>query len=275
MNMMKKLTALTLAVLMMLTMISIPAMAAIHTTVKTTNKGDTLALRKGPHKGNTPIVGYVKNGTKIELLSTDDDDDGEAWNKVRVTANGNVGYLKNKYIKYFGLSNAGGELDKHEDDDWDFSNSGDNDGHGSGSTSGGSSGSGTSSTSLKFAVVACRVGGSVNIRSGAGTGHKVVGSGRNGDRMHVSGKNGSWYKVSFANKSISGYIHSDYVTEGFPGQVVANGVNMRKGGGTSYATIQKLGRGDKIRILSHGSSWSHIIVNGTKGWIFSKYIEET
>ena len=260
---MKKLTAMVLVALLIAGIIAMPVLAeSIKTTVTTTNGGDVLNVRKGPHKGNTPVVGYVRNGTRIILLSTDDEYEPEAWNRIRIEATGAVGYLKNKYIRYFGLDNSDGELDKHEDDDWDYSDSGDNDGQ---------TGSG-SSTSMTYASISCKEGGSVNVRSGSGTSYKVITSGTNGDRLHILSKHGSWYKVKFANRNVTGYVHSDYVSEGFSAEINANGVNFRRGAGTNYASIRKLSRGTYVYLLSKSGSWSRIKVGSTYGWVSSQYI---
>ena len=261
----KKMTAVVLVMLMVLALGAPMALAAINTTVTTTRSGDVLNLRKGPHKGNTPVVGYVRNGTKIALLTTDDEDDGEAWNKVRVVATGAVGYLKNKYIRYFGLDNSDGEIDDEEDDDWDFSDAGDNDGSQGTGSSGGAVGS-------SYARISCKTGGTVNVRSGAGTSYRVVGSGTNGERLSILSQHGSWYKVKFDNRSLSGYVHGDYVREGLSATISANGVNFRSGAGTGYRSLRKLDRGDEVILLSKSGNWSRIKVGSTYGWVYSQYV---
>ena len=272
--MMKKLTALILSVLLIMTAIAVPAMAAsISTTVKTTNKGDVLNVRKGPHKGNTPVVDYVQNGTKITLLTTDDDDDPEAWNKIKVDKTGAIGYLKNKYIKYFGLSNAGGEIDRREDDDWDYSDSYDNDGRGGSGSALDSSGSGSKKKELvRFALVSCRVGGSVNVRAGAGTKHRVVGTATNGELMRVERDGNDWYRAAFIDKRLDGYIHADYVVEGVPAELTSSGVNLRKGPGTSHTSLRKLSKGESVTLLAEEGDWYEIQIGRTTGWVFYKYL---
>ncbi len=272
--MLKKITSLVLAVLLALSMAAMPALAAsISTTVKTTNRGDVLNVRKGPHKGNTPVVDYVTNGTKITLLTTYDSDEGEAWNKIKVNKTGAVGYLKNKYIKYFGLNNGGGEVDPEEDDDWDYSDSDDNDGKRGSGTAAGSGSSGVKTTAVKYGEVSCRNGGSVNIRSGAGTGYKAVGTGSYGDYLDVKGVKGDWYKVSFQNKKLSGFIHKDYFKEGVGAIIRGNGVNMRKGAGTGYSVVRTMKSGDEVRVLSKSGSWSRVKYgSGTYGYVFSSYV---
>lgn len=267
----KKITSLVLAVLLALSMTALPALAAgISTTVKTTNKGDVLNVRKGPHKGNTPVVDYVTNGQKITLITTDDEDNPEAWNKIKVNKTGAVGYLKNKYIKYFGLSNRDGEIDSREDDDWDYRDSDDNDGK-KGSSTGGGSSAGANATSLKYGEVSCRAGGSVNIRSGAGTGYKVLGSGLLGDRLNVLGVKGDWYKVKFQDRSLSGFIHRNYMAEGIGATVAGSSVNMRKGAGTGYSVIKSLPSGTSMLVYRKSGNWGRVKVGSTYGWVYSTY----
>ncbi len=270
----KKITSLVLAVLLALSMIAMPALAAsISTTVKTTNKGDVLNVRKGPHKGNTPVVDYVQNGTKITLMTTNNKNDPEAWNKIKVNKTGAVGYLKNKYIKYFGLNNADGEVDPDEDDDWNYRDSDDNDGKRGNGTAAGGGGSGVKTTALKYGEVSCRIGGSVNIRSGAGTSHKAVGTGKLGDYLDVLGAKGDWYKVKFQGKNLTGFIHKDYFTEGIIASIRGNGVNMRKGAGTGYAVVRTLKAGEEVRVLSESGSWSRVKYGtDTVGYVYSSYV---
>ena len=63
-------------------------------------------------------------------------------------------------------------------------------------------------------------GSVVNVRSGAGTNHDVIGAAYKGQTFPVLGKENGWYKISF--NSASGFVSGDYVTlEG--GEVVTSG----------------------------------------------------
>lgn len=251
--------------------LSAPALAAsISTTVKTTRSGDTLYVRKGPHKGNTPTVGTVKNKQKITLIEINDEDDPEAWSKIKVNSTGAVGYLKNKYIRYFGLDNSDGEIDKKEDDDTDYRNASDNDGK-KGSSSGSSS-SGSSSTSATLGRVSTKNGGKVNVRKSGSTSASIVSSAYDGDKLTIVSKKSSWYKVKI--DGVTGYIHANYVTEGLRAWTTAqSGVNLRKGAGTKYGVIKTLDYDTDIVVLSRSSNWSRVRTGGSTGYISNSYYQ--
>lgn len=266
MIMARKSLSVILALLLALSVFSaVPALAAsIKTTVKTTNPGDTLNVRKGPHKGNTPVVGYVKNGHAITLIDWEDEDDPESWSKIRVSSTGAVGYLKNKYIKYFGLSNRSGEIDPDEDDDYDYSDADDNDGK----TGSGSSGSSGGSS---LGIVVTNNGGSVNVRKSASTSSAKVTTAYTGEYLTILGSSGSFYKVRTSSGKV-GYIYKTYVDEGIPGHVSA-GVNLRKGAGTGYGVIRTLRAGTSVRVYAKSGKWSRVKTGSTYGWVYSEYVK--
>lgn len=53
-------------------------------------------------------------------------------------------------------------------------------------------------------------GSAVNVRSGAGINHDIIGSVYRGQILPVLGKENGWYRISFNNAS--GYVSADYVT---------------------------------------------------------------
>jgi len=55
-----------------------------------------------------------------------------------------------------------------------------------------------------------KVSSTLNVRSGAGTQYKIVGSLKNGAKVTVLGKSGSWYEIKYG--SITGYVSGQYLT---------------------------------------------------------------
>jgi uncharacterized protein YgiM (DUF1202 family) len=49
----------------------------------------------------------------------------------------------------------------------------------------------------------------LNVRSGAGTQYKVVGSLKNGTKVEVLDKSGSWYRIKYG--SMTGYVSGQYL----------------------------------------------------------------
>ena len=264
----RKVLALTLALLMAITVLSVfPAMAAsISTRITTTRSGDKLYVRKGPHKGNTPTIETVKNNQRVTLISIRDEYDPEGWSKIKVDSTGSVGYLKNKYITYFGFSNSDGEVDPNEDKYYDYSNSPDNDGY-----KGGGSSSGSGGSTGTYGVVVTRNGGSVNIRKSASASSSSLGKVNTGASITILGKSGAWYRVETAY-GVVGYIHGDYVQEGIWAYTTApTGLNLRTGAGTGYGIIKSLPYYTSVQILSRTSSWSYVRAGGSYGYISNNY----
>lgn len=262
----RKVLSLILAVLMALGMFgSIPALAAsIRTSVTTTNPGDTLRVRKGPHKGDTPTVDFVVNRQSVILMDWGDEDDPEDWAKIKVVSTGAIGYLKNKYIRYFALDNYDGELDPDEDDDEDYRYADDNDGRRGSSTGGGSS----SSSISGFARVNTN-GGSVNVRKSASSSGARLGTASNGERLSILSKKGSWYRVKTA-KGLTGYVYGSYVSEGAYAHTTAR-VNFRKGAGTGYGVIRTLPTGTSFTAYYNTGKWTRAKVGSTYGYIYNTY----
>jgi uncharacterized protein YgiM (DUF1202 family) len=257
-----------LALMIALSCVLVPGAlaASISTTVTTTRPDDTLYVRKGPHKGNTPTVGTVQNGDRVTLLEINAEWDPESWSKIEVRATGAVGYLKNKYIAYFELDNSDGEVDEYEDDGFDYSSADDNDGY-----KGSASSTGSSSSSASLGRVQTVYGGDVNVRRSASTSSSVIGSAYDGERLTLLGTSGTWYRVKTSD-GITGYIHGNYVAEGIPAYTTASsGVNFRRGAGTGYGIISTLPYGTSITVLSRSANWSRVRAAGTTGYINNSY----
>ncbi len=57
----------------------------------------------------------------------------------------------------------------------------------------------------------------LNLRSGPGRNTKSIGTLVYGERLWIYGKSGNWYFVRSINRpGTNGYVHSDYVTLGYP-----------------------------------------------------------
>lgn len=135
-----------------------------------------------------------------------------------------------------------------------------------------------------------KVSDTLRVRSGPGTGYKVVGYLNNGDKVTIleTKKVGSstWGKIS------TGWISMSYVTLDqnnttpsnppantetpiATGKIynVKNQLRIRKGPGTSYAIAGYLNNGDKVSIFEEkkvgSSTWYRI----DKGWISKSYVK--
>lgn len=144
----------------------------------------------------------------------------------------------------------------------------------------------------------------LNVRAGAGTGHKVVTSFRNGQTFNIYGKENGWYKVDYSlnGSTYYGYISGDYVkvleefnkpnppevekpsvpenggnqTTTREGQVIgiSSRLNVRSGAGTNYSVVTTITNNTKLTINSESNGWYNITLsNGKTGYVSSKYVK--
>lgn len=199
--------------------------------------GETLNLRSGPGTGYS-VKGSVKNGATVKVLNTEDD-----WVKVTVSSSGKTGWIKAKYIGgsassgsgssgKSGSSKSGGSSTQSV---YRVSGASLNVRKGAGTGYGvvtslpagtafkvtGSSGNWyriatfggvTGWVSKNYAASgasASVTASSLNMRSGAGTGYRVVRSLGYGARVTVSAVTGGWAKVSYGGNT--GYVSLKYL----------------------------------------------------------------
>ena len=125
--------------------------------------------------------------------------------------------------------------------------------------------------------------GSVNMRRGASTSHKIVTKLKKGTKVDVLKKmSNGWYQVKYNGKI--GYISGKYLklttklssTKVNKKGTTTGSVNMRSGASTSYKIVTKLKKGVKIDVLKKMSNgWYQIKYNGKTGYISGKYLKLT
>lgn len=116
---------------------------------------------------------------------------------------------------------------------------------------------------------------SLNVRSGAGTGYRVIGSKDRGDKVEILESLSGWYKIRYG--TATGFVSKDFIdsmnTPTAPvvpklkkGRVTADSLHIRKTpGGTSVGEYTK---GEVVVILGISGSW----YKTDKGYSSSKYI---
>jgi|GEM_PF-2007645 len=136
-----------------------------------------------------------------------------------------------------------------------------------------------------------KVSSTLNVRSGAGTQYKVVGSLKNGAKVTVLGKSGSWYKIKYG--SITGYVSGQYLvvsssssnsgsgstTPAEPSPATQTGtvkvsstLNVRSGAGTQYKIVGSLKNGAKVTVLGKSGSWYEIKYGSITGYVSGQYL---
>ena len=216
--------------------------AAGAESVKLAYKGGSLNLRTGAGT-NYGINGYVHNGDSITVLEK-----GSSWSKIRVS-DGRIGYIKNLYISGNGSLYADG----------------------------------TSyySGSKKGTITTKYSGSTVNLRAGASTSTKSMGSVKSGESVRVLGENGSWYLIE-KKDGTQGFVYKTYVsTSGVnpsvsvKAKVTGSVVYMRAGAGTKYSPVTMLSKGTVVKVLSTSNSkWWKVSYGSYTGYMSSRYLKK-
>lgn len=121
---------------------------------------------------------------------------------------------------------------------------------------------------------------SLRLRSKPSTSSATLDTAPRGEIVVVSGKTGSWYKVTY--DLTEGYMHESYldlftqknVELGY-GRVNANKVNIRSGPGTTYKAVDQANSGNKAYIIGFNNQWYKVIIGSQIGYIRSDYLDLT
>jgi uncharacterized protein YraI len=123
----------------------------------------------------------------------------------------------------------------------------------------------------------------LNIRTGPGTGYRVLGSAIRGTVLQTLGpKSGSWVQVRF--KSRNGWAHGRYLRESSTATttssntssqtryVTASRLNVRSGPSTRYRRIGSLARGTRVNVIDSSGSWRKVQLSSGSGWVHGRYL---
>ncbi|WP_338658213.1 SH3 domain-containing protein [Paraclostridium sordellii] len=203
----------------------------------------SLNIRSGPSTGNS-VIGSLKNNEKVEVIS-----ESNGWSKIKY--NGKEGYVSSTYLKD---SNEGGTSKPDE----------------------------KPSVETKIKVV---VATSLNVRSGPSTGHGIIGSLNNNEKVEVISESNGWSKIKYNGKE--GYVSSTYLKDSNEGGtskpdvetkikvVAATSLNVRSGPSTGHGIIGSLKNNEKVEVISESNGWSKIKYNGKEGYVSSTYLKDS
>ena len=106
-----------------------------------------------------------------------------------------------------------------------------------------------------------------NIRSGPGTGHKVLWKVEKFFPLLVIDKSGEWYQFKDFEDD-RGWVHQSLVDK-TPTVITRNDkCNIRSGPGTSHKILFTVEKGIPFKVLKREGSWIHIEhSDGDRGWI--------
>jgi N-acetylmuramoyl-L-alanine amidase len=111
----------------------------------------------------------------------------------------------------------------------------------------------------------------LNVRSGPGLGHKVIGSVSAGVKLPVKAEKDGWYQVTLPDGRIgwiAGWLVKP-VDSGTQVYVWSNEeINIRSGPGTSFAVIGSMEPKKKYPLLKESGQWANIqVTEGQTGWV--------
>ena len=121
-------------------------------------------------------------------------------------------------------------------------------------------------------------GDELNIRSGPGTGYASVGSYRAGDRVTILEQftyNGVTWGCTNKGWISLQYVKMDGVSTGNDknGIITGDGLNIRSGPGTNYASVGTLNTGDRVTIVNTTTVGDTTWGNIAQGWISMKFVD--
>ena len=126
----------------------------------------------------------------------------------------------------------------------------------------------------------------LNVRSGAGTGHLVVGLLTKGQTVTIvdsveAADGHTWYKIA---GTTSGYVRGDYISnvvsenvENITGTIITDVLNVRTGPGRNYALMGTISYNTSVTIISQSGEWykiTGVIGNTTQtGYVHRDYVQ--
>ena len=140
-----------------------------------------------------------------------------------------------------------------------------------------------------YAENAVVTGSEVNLRSGPGTGYRVVGSLSRGTVVSVIDRSDDyWYAVDFYGDTCfmsANYLRitddeEDYTeiaddsAEG-TGYINAMYVRLRSGPGSGYSVLGTYNKGKKLQTVGRVGDWTACVIDGERGYVYSSYVSDT
>jgi len=117
----------------------------------------------------------------------------------------------------------------------------------------------------------------VNLRSGPGTGYRVIKEVRVNRKLTAKpgASSGEWRKVT--RDGVTGWMHANYVSPGLTSlgtrYVTVNGLRLRSTPSTSGRILDTLNRGKAVKkIWEPSNGWVKVYVNGKQGFVAAKYL---
>ena len=115
-------------------------------------------------------------------------------------------------------------------------------------------------------------GNVVNVRSGAGIAHSIIGSANKGDSFVVVNREGDWYVIRY-HGGVRGWINAQYLktaaNSALPSSVKAGSgsVNIRVAAGTDGALLGSFSGATSLPVSGESGYWYAVSYNGKTGYV--------
>lgn len=116
----------------------------------------------------------------------------------------------------------------------------------------------------------------LNLRKGPGISYTVITVLSKNTEVEVVSENNGWSNIKYGSQI--GYVSTQYLveksinTELVKKVVNVNGLNLRKGPGTSYAVITILPRNAEVEVILESNGWSNIKYGLQIGYVSTQYL---
>ncbi|WP_346885033.1 SH3 domain-containing protein [Clostridium sp. UBA4395] len=212
--------------------------------------------------GNTSsrIIGSLSKNAKVQIIST-----SNSWHKIKY--NNTTGFVSAEYINTSSSNSTSGNSNTNNNN----SNSSD-------------------STVKSNGIVNADA---LNVRSGASTSNKIIGSLRKNATVQIISTSNGWHKIKYNNAI--GFVSAEYITISSnnsgnnnsssgnnnssnnntvisTGIVKADALNVRSGANTSSKIVGTLYKNSKVEILSTSNGWCKIKFKSGTAFVSSEFI---
>ncbi|MGV1062637.1 SH3 domain-containing protein [Clostridium perfringens] len=228
------------------------------------NVSSSLNIRSGAST-SSKVIGSLSGNSKVTII-------GEEGAFYKIEYKGSHGYVAKEYIK-------------------DVTGSNNNSNQGTTTPEKPS----TPESTKKTGIV--NVSSSLNVRSGASTSSKVIGSLSGNSKVTIIGEEGAFYKIEY--KGSHGYVAKEYIKDvtgsnnnsnqgtttpekpSTPESTkktgivnVSSSLNVRSGASTSSKVIGSLSGNSKVTIVGEEGAFYKIEYKGSHGYVAKEYIKD-
>ncbi|MDK0570396.1 SH3 domain-containing protein [Clostridium perfringens] len=235
-----------------------------ETTKKTgiVNVSSSLNVREGAST-SSKVIGSLSGNSKVTIV-------GEEGAFYKIEYKGSHGYVAKEYVKDVTESNNSNQGTQTPEKP------------------------SNPETTKKTGIV--NVSSSLNVREGASTSSKVIGSLSGNSKVTIVGEEGAFYKIEY--KGSHGYVAKEYVKDvtesnnsnqgtqtpekpSTPESTkktgivnVSSSLNVREGASTSSKVIGSLSGSSKVTIVGEEGAFYKIEYNGSHGYVAKEYIKD-